>query len=63
MIGFPCLEVFLYQGYILLFCSDEAVQRILSSLYLSVLFPTEINYPDMFKVQSLKGMINVVVLM
>ena len=25
MIGFPCLEVFLCQGYILLFCSDEAV--------------------------------------
>ena len=53
MIGFPCLEVFLYHGYILFFCPDEAVQRILSSLYLSVLFPTEINYPDMFKVQSL----------
>ena len=53
MIGFPYLEVFLYQGYILLFCSDEAVQRMLSSLYLSVQFPTEINYTDMFKVQSL----------
>ena len=66
LIGFSCLEVFLYQRYISLFCSDKAVRRILSSLYLSVLFPTETNYPDMFKVQSLlmtlgsiqKGIIN-----
>ena len=48
-----CDDLICHNSYIILLCSDKAVQRILSSLYLSVLFPTEISYPDMLKVQSL----------